>query len=90
VIAVSPIVHGHAVKGPLAGMLESLGHVPACAASVAAHYGSMLRAFVVERGDEGGLALPVLATETIMRTRAHSRALAERILEFARELGVWA
>jgi len=90
VLAVSPIVHGRAVKGPLAGMLETLGRMPPSAASVAEHYAGLLRGYVVERGDEAGLSMPVLATDTIMETRAQSRSLAERILAFARELGVWA
>lgn len=91
VLAVSPIVHGRAVKGPLAGMLESLGHMPPAAASVAAHYGDLLQGYVIERGDEVTQpSLRVLATDTLMPTRAHSRALAEHVLEFARQLGVWA
>ena len=90
VLAVSPIVHGRAVKGPLAGMLESLGHLPSEAASVAAHYGELLHGYVIERGDEVTRSqLPILATDTLMHTRAHSRALAERVLEFAAKLGVW-
>lgn len=88
VIAVSPIVHGRAIKGPLGGMLETLGKKPVHALGIAQHYGELLDALVVERGDE--LAVPglrVLATETIMDTRAASRSLAERVLEFARASG---
>ena len=91
VLAVSPIVHGRAVKGPLAAMLDSLGGVPAEAASIAAHYGELLHGYVIEQGDAVSQRdLPVLATETVMHTRAHSRALAERVLAFAKQLGVWA
>lgn len=90
VLAVSPIVHGRAVKGPLAGMLETLGQTSASARSIAQHYGSLLAGFVVERGDEADISGPaVLATDTLMHTRADSRALAERVLGFARELGHW-
>jgi LPPG:FO 2-phospho-L-lactate transferase len=86
VIAVSPIVHGRAIKGPLASMLETLGQRPVHASSIAQHYGDLLDAFVVEEGDQVA-GLPVLATQTIMHTRAESRRLAERLLEFARSLG---
>lgn len=91
VLAVSPIVHGKAVKGPLAGMLQSLSGWPASASSVARYYGPLLRGYVIERGDRAPLdaTLPVLATETVMKTRADSRTLAHALLEFAKELRVW-
>jgi LPPG:FO 2-phospho-L-lactate transferase len=91
VLAVSPIVHGKAVKGPLAGMLESLSGLPAEAASVARYYGSLLRGYVLEQGDQAQLEqpLPVLATSTVMKTRADSRELATAVLAFARELRLW-
>jgi LPPG:FO 2-phospho-L-lactate transferase len=90
VIAVSPVVHGLAVKGPLAGMLETLAHTPPSAAAVAQHYGALLEGYVVECGDEAAITgLTVLATDTVMHTRADSRTLAARVLELARELGHW-
>jgi LPPG:FO 2-phospho-L-lactate transferase len=90
VLAVSPIVHGRAVKGPLAGMLETLGGMPPSAASIAKHYGADLHAFVVERGDELEITgLPVLGTDTLMHSREDSRKLAQRVLMFVRELGHW-
>lgn len=92
VIAVSPIVHGRAVKGPLASMLPALDGLPASAASVARRYAGLLRGFVVERGDERELAeqaMPVLATATLMKTRTDSLRLAREVLAFARELGLW-
>lgn len=91
VLAVSPIVHGKAVKGPLAGMLQSLSGWPAEAASVARYYGPLLRGYVIECGDRAPIdsALPVLETDTVMKTRAESRTLARAVLEFAKELRVW-
>ena len=91
VLAVSPIVHGKAVKGPLAGMLQSLSGLPAEAASVARYYGSLLRGYVIEQGDHVELEapLPVLPTQTLMKTRADSRALAQAVLAFAKELRLW-
>ena len=91
VLAVSPIVHGKAVKGPLAGMLQSLSGYPAEAASVARYYGSLLAGYVLEHGDHGELEypVPVLATKTVMKTRAESRNLARAVLAFAEELHLW-
>jgi LPPG:FO 2-phospho-L-lactate transferase len=86
VVAVSPIVGGRAVKGPLGGMIESLAGRPASAAAVAAHYGELLDGFVVERGDDAGLAVPALATSTVMQGRADRRRLAEELLAFAEQL----
>jgi hypothetical protein len=53
---------------------------------VAAHYEPLLCGFVVERGDETGLALPLLATATVMRDRADRRRLAFEVLAFAEGL----
>lgn len=92
VLAVSPIVHGKAIKGPLAGMLQSLSGFPVHASGVARYYGSLLAGYVVEQGDEAELSqrVPVLATQTIMKTRADSLMLARALLAFARELKLWA
>jgi LPPG:FO 2-phospho-L-lactate transferase len=88
VVAISPIVHGHAIKGPLASMLQTLAGVTPSARSIVHHYAPLLAAMVVERGDETGITeLPVLATSTIMHTRDASRTLAQQVLQFTRELG---
>ncbi len=87
VVAVSPIVGGEAVKGPLAAMIPVLAGRQASAQAVAAHYGSLLSGFVVERGDEGGVSgLPVLATRTVMKDREQSARLCREALEFALSL----
>lgn len=87
VLAVSPIVQGRAVKGPLADMIGSLlGRAPS-AAAVAGHYGSLLSGFVVEHGDEADLGeLPVLATSTVMKSSAERAELARQVLAFAQQL----
>lgn len=86
VVAVSPIVGGRAVKGPLAGMIPSLAGVPASAAAVAAHYGTLLDGMVVETGDDHGLEVPTLATATVMGDREDRRRLAAEVLAFAASL----
>ena len=92
VVAVSPIVGGKAVKGPLAEMIPILGGRPASAAAIAAHYakhyGELLSGMAIERGDEEGLgALRVLATGTVMTSRTERTRLARELLAFARMLG---
>jgi LPPG:FO 2-phospho-L-lactate transferase len=92
VVAVSPIVGGKAVKGPLAEMIPALSGQPASAAAIAAHYakhyGELLSGMVIERGDEAGLApLRVLATGTVMTTRSERTRLARELLAFSRMLG---
>lgn len=87
VIAVSPIVGGRAIKGPLGAMIESLTGKQPSAAAIADHYGALLRGFVLERGDEPETAeLPCLATRTVMRTRQHRLQLAREVLAFGERL----
>jgi LPPG:FO 2-phospho-L-lactate transferase len=52
VAAVSPLVGGRAFRGPLASMLESLGHERS-SAGVAGLYGDLVDVFAVAPGDEG-------------------------------------
>jgi LPPG:FO 2-phospho-L-lactate transferase len=87
VLAVSPIVKGHAVKGPLAGMIGELAGEAPTPRAIATHYGGMLAAMVVERGDEHHVAgIPVHGTETVMRTRDDSLRLAREVLSFAESI----
>ena len=51
VAAVSPLVGGKALRGPLAEMMASLGHEPG-AAGVRAFYGDLVSTFVLDREDE--------------------------------------
>ncbi len=86
VVAVSPIVGGKAVKGPLAGMIETLAGRPASAVAVRDHYGDLLSGFVVEEGDEAPADLPVLRTGTVIPDATSRTRLAREVLEFARGL----
>ena len=86
-VGVSPIVHGRAVKGPLARMLQTLGRLEPEAGAVAQHYGGLLSGMVVEHGDEGSVHdMPVCGADTIMQTREQSLALAHSVLQFAATL----
>jgi len=84
-VAVSPIVGGRAVKGPLAQMIPDLEGRPPSAAAIAAHYGTLLDAMVVETGDEEGIELPTLSTSIVMAGREDRVRLAREVLTFARE-----
>ncbi len=91
VVALSPIVGGQAIKGPLASMIPQLSGLSASAAAIAAHYQAygLRPAMVVERGDESELlqrGVPVYATATVMRSRQDRLRLAQEILQFAESL----
>ena len=87
VIAISPIVRGGAVKGPLARMLATLSNAPPTPQAIADHYGELLSGFVGEAGDVlPEASLSCLATATIMTTRDDSLRLARDVLAFAERL----
>ncbi len=93
VVAVSPIVNGEAVKGPLATMIPDLAHEPPSPAAIVRHYGAGLRGIVVERGDaEGVRDVPVRGADTIMKTREErsARARGARVRAGAAVKGLWA
>ena len=93
VVAVSPIVGGQAVKGPLASMIRELTGAEPAAVAVARHYreryGALVGGWIVERGDEGALAAAgfrVRPAATVMRTRDDRVALARAALHILDEL----
>jgi LPPG:FO 2-phospho-L-lactate transferase len=84
VVALSPIVGGKAVKGPLADMIPRLAGREPSAAAVARHYGALLSGIMVETGDEAGIEGVRVATgQTIMKDRADRGRLAAELLRFA-------
>jgi LPPG:FO 2-phospho-L-lactate transferase len=87
VVAVSPFVAGRAVKGPTDAFVAAVGR-PVSAAGVASLYTGLLDGMVVDEGDPepGPGDLAVLRCPTLMEGSAGRRALAERVLEFARDL----
>jgi LPPG:FO 2-phospho-L-lactate transferase len=60
VVAVSPLVGGRALRGPLAEMLVSLGHEPG-AAGIAGVYGELVTDFVVDPADAGSMPQALVA-----------------------------
>lgn len=87
VVAVSPLVAGRSMKGPTEAFLAGAGR-PVSAAGVASLYGDLIDAMVVDEGDPDPPPshIRTLACATSMRDEGSRRAVAERVLEFARGL----
>jgi LPPG:FO 2-phospho-L-lactate transferase len=87
-VAVSPLVGGKSVKGPLSKLLAELGSGSDNLA-IARHYGRLTDTFVIDRRDaadaEGlrGLGLSVTVTDTLMRDAADRESLARAVLAAA-------
>ena len=82
-VAVSPLIGGRAVKGPLDRMLMRMagGTTPA---HVTQCYEGLVDVLVIDHADEPAEApIPLVATTTLMDDRASSRRLAETVLEVA-------
>ncbi len=85
VVALSPIIGGHAVKGPTAKIMSELG-LPVSAAAVAARYRDLLDAYVLDQADAGSsseLGIPVTVTHTLMQTLEDRERLARAVLAAA-------
>ena len=85
-VAVSPIIGGRAVKGPLVSMVRQLEGEPASAARVAAHYRDFIDGFVVHHGDRFDDDVRVLETNILIESRSDRVTLANQLLDFARNL----
>ena len=88
VVAVSPIIGGQTVKGPAAKMYAELGIQPS-ALAVANQYGNLLSGFVLDDVDRElarELAIRTLTTNTLMKTRANRRRLAQDVLNLIQTL----
>jgi LPPG:FO 2-phospho-L-lactate transferase len=87
VIAVSPIVDGDAIKGPLAKMMRELS-VPTTASWVAEHYCDFLDGFIIDTSDNAlvseleALGLVTMNTNIVMTTFGDRVKLATTCLEF--------
>lgn len=85
VAAVSPLVGGKAIRGPLAGMMDTLGHPPG-AVGVARLYAELADVFVLDRVDEAladdvaGLGLRPVVCDTIMVEPGARRDVGSQVL----------
>ncbi|HEY3019746.1 MAG TPA: 2-phospho-L-lactate transferase, partial [Solirubrobacteraceae bacterium] len=80
VVAVSPFVGGHVVKGPTEPFLRWAGVAPD-AGGVAAYYGDLLAGLVCDEEDVEA-AVPALVTATLMDTPEARARLASETLHF--------
>lgn len=91
VIAISPIVAGLAIKGPTAKMMQEL-NMPSSALAVAEYYGDLLNGFVIDDSDADqaeairALGMAVDVAPTVMKSLEDRVNLAERVLQFSRQL----
>jgi len=88
VIAVSPIVHGQAVKGPTAKIMRELGIEPTSSA-IAHHYNGLIDGLVIDESDVSDveqIGIPVSVTRTLMNDLDDRRRLAQAVLAFAETL----
>jgi LPPG:FO 2-phospho-L-lactate transferase len=84
VVAVSPIIGGQAVKGPTAKIMAELG-ITVTTQSVAAHYQGLIEGLVIDSSDavdRATIDLPVIATNTMMRSIDDREYLARAVLGF--------
>ena len=85
-VAISPIIGGKAIKGPLEGMLRGMG-VEVSAQGVASLYADVVGTFVLDTDDRSlapGIEKLGMRTDvipTLMRSPAAKRRLAARVLE---------
>ncbi len=86
VVAVSPIVAGRAVKGPLATMIAQIDGREASAEAIAGHYEGLLDGFAVHRGDRFPASLSLLETNILIQSRPDRVLFARELIEFSRSL----
>jgi LPPG:FO 2-phospho-L-lactate transferase len=91
VVAVSPLIGGKAVKGPLNKMFTELGIKPSSLA-VGEHYRDFLKGILIDTIDrEEAAALEAFGiitktTDILMKNTGDRKRLAEEILEFGKIL----
>jgi LPPG:FO 2-phospho-L-lactate transferase len=88
VIAVSPLIGSHAVKGPTVKIMAELG-IALSSASVGAHYEGLLDGIVLDEEDAHlaeAIKLPSRTTRTLMHTLDDKRRVANAVLEFAKSI----
>lgn len=88
VVAVSPIIAGKAVKGPLAKIMEELG-LPPSWMTIARHYSRIADGLLINEGELTPVEDCRMTIETapiLMKTLDDRRKLAETVLAFASRL----
>ena len=82
-VAVSPIVRGKAVKGPLATMIREVdGHKPS-AEAVAMHYEGLLDGYALHPGDGFAAPFSLLETNILIQAKEDRVLFARKLVEFS-------
>jgi LPPG:FO 2-phospho-L-lactate transferase len=82
-VAISPIVGGHAIKGPAAKLMGELGYEPS-APTVARYYEGVINGFIYDEQD-ADLDMPIARTQTlntIMTTNSDRIFLAKSVMDW--------
>jgi len=89
VIAVSPLVNGHAVKGPTAKIMGEL-QLAQSSVSIARFYEGVIDGLVLDRSEAhltAEIHVATHVTATLLKTAADRQRLAREVLDFARSFG---
>jgi LPPG:FO 2-phospho-L-lactate transferase len=92
VVAVSPLIGGRAVKGPLAKMMMELG-VPITNEALAEHYRGIVTAWVIDQVDDSRSdslrkkGFQCRSMSTLMKDDNDRVELAQRLLRYCNDLG---
>lgn len=78
-IAVSPLIHGQALKGPAAKIMLELGY-PASTEGILRYYEGLIDTLVVDQGDQAETEHAILETDILMKNDADRQRLAKEIL----------
>ncbi|QKH36196.1 2-phospho-L-lactate transferase [Achromobacter pestifer] len=89
IVAVSPLLRGAAVKGPLAALAADL-HFPPGNLGIARMYDGLVDAMVIDHGDaadqagiSGAIGVPVLCAHTLIADAASATRLASTLISWA-------
>ncbi len=85
-VAVSPIIDGKAVKGPLGEMIPTLEGCAPSAEAVARHYGDLLDGYAVQTGDGFDGPFAVFETNILIQEKKDRIVFARELLELSRTL----
>lgn len=83
VLAVSPLIGGAAVKGPISDLLPPFGYT-SDTNGIVASYGNLLTDIVVHHGDETAVGPRVHVTDTIIKEADAAARLAKEVISWLR------
>lgn len=84
-VAISPLIGGAAVKGPLASMIPALSKREASTKAIAEIYGPLVDLLIVHTGDAEGISARAAECDILMRDRDDRLRLAREAIHLAEE-----